>query len=236
MSSEPLPFDSGAVLARATPVLTFSTEMRESHPRLGRSRERLVTPTPLPVTSAAPTKADLQHQRALPVIPRIVRRTFVDADGMFARAVVRATGAVGAFRRSVIGGLLGAAVLLAALGGSAGVVLRSLSDPALPEAAAPSPSPVPSAPAPAVATGGPSSTLAAEPHESASDAERAAPAVGARARVSRPARGAVPTRASHVVLHGRGQPAPARSDARLAARGKPKRAAPPNRANRPNSR
>jgi hypothetical protein len=118
------PFDSGGVLERASPVLTFSTEARASRPPAGAPRGRADTPTPLPVT-----RANLEPQRSLPVIPRIVRRTIVDGDALLPRAAARAAGVARAARKSVVGGMAIAGIVLAALGASAGVALRSLSDP-----------------------------------------------------------------------------------------------------------
>jgi hypothetical protein len=250
----PLPLDSGAVLVRATPVLTFSTEVRSSYtPGIAR-RERLITPTPLPVTRA---KEQPPQSSALPVIPRIVRRTLVDADGALLRAVARGRRAFGAVRRSALGTMIGAAVLLAALGGSAGVALRSLSDPAqlspmaVPVADAPSPErllvvpeaplatapPVraetaPSEPSPApVGTGSPPAPAAQEapvPASRAGAAQSSIGARGARARIVRPPHGATPR--SGISPRGRGHPSAAHSDARRprdarrTASGKPKRA------------
>jgi hypothetical protein len=116
-------FASGAVLERASPVLTFSTEAAATRQTAGPPRKRADTPTPLPVT-----RPNLQASEscALPVIPRIVRRTIVDGDGAVLRAVARAARVA---RGSVLGSMAGVALLLAALGASAGVALKSLSDP-----------------------------------------------------------------------------------------------------------
>ena len=93
-------FDSGAVLERASPVLTFSTGLRLPEGAGRAVRKRQDTPTPLPVT-----RPNVRESRdaALPVIPRIVRRTMLDSDGVLVRAVARAAAAA---RRSVLGSML----------------------------------------------------------------------------------------------------------------------------------
>jgi hypothetical protein len=117
-------FDSGGVLERPSPVITFSTEARVTRPPTGAPRGRVDTPTPLPVT-----RSNLEPQRSLPVIPQIVRRTIVDGDPVLLRAAARAAGVAHAARKSVLGSMAIVGILLAALGASAGVALRSLSDP-----------------------------------------------------------------------------------------------------------
>jgi hypothetical protein len=126
-------FHSGGVLERASPVLTFSTEASAPRAPEGIQRKRADTPTPVPVT-----RSSLQPPRraTLPVIPRIVRRTIVDGDAVLQRAAARALLLARVARTSAVGSMAIAGVLLAALGASAGVALRSLSDPSL---AAPSP-------------------------------------------------------------------------------------------------
>jgi len=120
MSGEP--FDTGAVFERATPVLSFPPELgRVRSPGGARPmpvRRRLDTPTPGPVTTSRSAQ-----RAALPVVPRIVRRTFVDGD----RALLRPLGrAALVARESSTGGILLMALALAAFGALAGTGMRSL--------------------------------------------------------------------------------------------------------------
>jgi hypothetical protein len=132
-------------------------------------------------------REQLPRGGALPVIPRIVRCTTLERDRMIARAVAYAILAVHSAGRSTVGGMIGVALLLAALGASAGVGLRSLAEPAqssLSASAAP-----PAAPAVVAAT-------AVQPDESAgpeTPAEETPPATEPVARVTVAARTSLPT-------------------------------------------
>jgi hypothetical protein len=124
-------FDSGGVLARGRAVLTFATAVREAKPaRVAKPRKRADTPTPPPTTSDAVRR----ERRALPVIPRIVRRTIVDGNGAFLRPIAQAAKAA---RSSALATVVVAALALAVFGVLAGLGMRSLSDPTNVAAAAP---------------------------------------------------------------------------------------------------
>ena len=109
-------FDSGGVLSRARPVLTFATAMHgEASPFAS-----ALSGTPVPVLMSW-SGAELPRRNDLPVIPRIVRRTRTEhLLEPIARAVLAA-------RRT--GGMLLFGVLgLATLGAIAGLGLRSFPD------------------------------------------------------------------------------------------------------------
>jgi hypothetical protein len=78
---------------------------------------------------------------ALPVIPRIVHCTPMERDRRIARAVAYAIRSVRSAGQSTLGSMIAIGVLLAALGASSGVALRSLAGP--PAQSPPSASPVP---------------------------------------------------------------------------------------------
>jgi hypothetical protein len=126
-------FDSGAVLTRARPVLTFATAVRreaslatEAPPNV---RRRLDTPTP----SGVSLHEGSARRGALPVIPRIVRESATERGPL-----VRAGAAVAdVLRRTGAGTLVVAALGLATLGSIAGLGMRSLSDGASLASAAP---------------------------------------------------------------------------------------------------
>jgi hypothetical protein len=120
-------FDSGAVLERASPVLTFATDMRVTQLRGAGKRQDTITPPPVRHEAAS-------RGAALPVIPRIVRRTMLDSDGIVVRGLARMAAAA---RRSAVVGMLVVGLVLASLGAFAGVAIRSLSDPPQPASAAP---------------------------------------------------------------------------------------------------
>jgi hypothetical protein len=108
---------SGGVLARSTPVLTFSPGVREQPESF---------PPPLPsraqVTPATPLLRPLRSN--LPIIPRIVRRPSLDVAGIvgpLARAAQTSSG-------RTVGKLLAIAIALAALGMFAGLNMRSLTE------------------------------------------------------------------------------------------------------------
>lgn len=120
MSGEP--FDSGAVLSRARPVLTFATLGATEAP--GPVRPRTDTPTPPPVSWHDANAVRVRAARsALPVIPRIVRRTVIDHRAL--RPIARAASAA---QRAGLGTLLFVALGLATLGAIAGLGMRSLSE------------------------------------------------------------------------------------------------------------
>jgi hypothetical protein len=120
-----VPFDSGAVLERASPVLTFATDLRVTRVR-GPCNRQNNTVAPLP--AVRPNWA-ASRDGVLPVIPRIVRRTMLDSDGLIVRTVAHAAATA---RRSALAGLICGGLVLASLGAFAGVAIRSLSDPAQP--------------------------------------------------------------------------------------------------------
>jgi hypothetical protein len=110
-------FDSGGVLSRARPVLTFATVVGgEASPSF--VSPRTSTPVPVPMSWSGP---QLPRRNDLPVIPRIVRRTTLEqlfgpiVDAAF---TVRRAG----------GMLLFAALGLVTLGTIAGLGVRSLPD------------------------------------------------------------------------------------------------------------
>ena len=150
MSGEP--FDPGAVLSRARPVLTFTSAVRTGGSvaasaaslggRSGASRSasagmrpRVDTPTPggVSLTDAAATRARVPQ---LPVIARIVREGPLDR-GPLAALRARMVGVGHALRRSGVGALVVGALGLATLGAIAGLGMRSLSDEAAIANAAP---------------------------------------------------------------------------------------------------
>ncbi len=107
---------SGAVLSRSTPVLTFSPGVREQPeasppPALGpRSGPSAFAPVLRPVRSN------------LPIIPRIIRRSPLDVGGLVG-PLARAAGTSGG---RTVGKLLAIWIALAALGLFAGLNMRSL--------------------------------------------------------------------------------------------------------------
>jgi hypothetical protein len=106
-------FDSGGVLSRARPVLTFATAMHGDAPAFASAPGG----TPAPVLMSW-SGAELPRRNDLPVIPRIVRRTATE------QILEPITRAVLAARRA--GGMLLFGVLgLATLGAIAGLGLRS---------------------------------------------------------------------------------------------------------------
>jgi hypothetical protein len=111
-------FDSGGVLSRAAPVLTFSTlaSVEEAEPVRSRAD---TTPPPVSWNDVQPPR-----RSSLPVIPRIVRRTRIEQHAVLG-PIVR--GAV-VVRRVGLGTLLFAGLGLATLGSIAGLGMRSLSD------------------------------------------------------------------------------------------------------------
>lgn len=109
-------FDSGGVLSRARPVLTFATVVRgETLPSVN---PRGGTPIPVPMSWSGPP---LPRRNDLPVLPRIVRRTateqLLEPFACALRAVRRGGG-------TLLFGALG----LATLGTIATLGLRSLPD------------------------------------------------------------------------------------------------------------
>ncbi len=120
-------FDSGAVLARARPVLTFASAVSEgSVAQQGGVRARLETPTPGAVTIDEPPRAPRRAPRPppLPVIARIVRRPTV-RDRLWSDPAAR-VGRV--LQATGVGALLVGALALGTLGVIAGLGMRSLSD------------------------------------------------------------------------------------------------------------
>lgn len=106
---------SGAVLSRSTPVLTFSPGLREqpeSSPPAQRSRARSTPVAPLPRAVRS----------NLPIIPRIVRRPSLGVGGLVG-PLARAAGTSGG---RTVGKLLAIWIALAALGLFAGLNMRSL--------------------------------------------------------------------------------------------------------------
>jgi len=126
-------FDSGAVLARARPVLTFATAVRreaslatEAPPSV---RRRVDTPTP----GGMSLHEGSGRRGALPVIARIVREPAAERGRL-----LRAGAAVASvLRRTGAGTLVVGALGLATLGSIAGLGMRSLSDGASLASAAP---------------------------------------------------------------------------------------------------
>jgi hypothetical protein len=112
-------FDSGGVLDRARPVLTFASVVREQAPPPTRARADTPTPPPVSWGGLLPSR-----RNDLPVIPRIVRRTRIE-QGMILGPLARAALTV---RRAGLGTLLFAALGLATLATIAGLGLRSLPD------------------------------------------------------------------------------------------------------------
>ncbi|HEY8089177.1 MAG TPA: hypothetical protein VIF09_15065 [Polyangiaceae bacterium] len=131
-------FDSGAVLSRATPVLTFGSLERAEKDAALRSAS---SHGPRGDDSPDPSFAwheDVRHRDkgpTLPVIPRIVRRTRI-GDGALLQPVVAAAHAA---KRAGVGTLVFAAMGLATLGAIAGLGMRSLSDEQVSAAAAVAP-------------------------------------------------------------------------------------------------
>jgi hypothetical protein len=117
-------FDSGAVLSRARPVLTFASVVdgEASMASAVSTRPRVDTPTPSGISLAEVHR----HKRpaTLPVISRIVRRTSV-RDLFWGEPLGRVSGLL---RRSGVGTLVVGALGLATLGVIAGLGMRSLSD------------------------------------------------------------------------------------------------------------
>jgi hypothetical protein len=147
MSGEP--FDSGAVLTRARPVLTFTTAVRTGGstvaaggaPSVGapanapravaaRGRARIDTPTPGGVS--LPGVALVRPRGAsLPVIARIVRDGSLDAGpfaALSARVAAPLASILRSLQRSGAGMMVVGALGLATLGAIAGLGMRSLSD------------------------------------------------------------------------------------------------------------
>ena len=109
-------FDSGGVLSRARPVLTFATAMHGEAPPFASAPGG--TPAPVPMSWSG---AELPRRNDLPVIPRIVRRTRTEQLLQpIAQAVLAA--------RRAGGMLLFGALGLATLGAIAGLGLRSFPD------------------------------------------------------------------------------------------------------------
>jgi hypothetical protein len=115
-------FDSGGVLARARPVLTFATVVGAEPPPSGSSRTD--SPVPVPLSWSGP---QLPRRSELPVISRIVRRTPIE-HRRFVGPIARAAFMV---KRAGLGTLLFAALGLATLGTIAGLGMRSLPEEAL---------------------------------------------------------------------------------------------------------
>jgi hypothetical protein len=129
-------FDSGAVLTRARPVLTFTSVDAPKATRPMRPRAETPTPPGVTVSDMAVTRAKpAKGASGLPVIPRIVRRTTI-TDSKVLKPIVRAATIA---KRAGIGSLVVAALGLATLGSIAGLGMRSLSDEATTAPAAASP-------------------------------------------------------------------------------------------------
>lgn len=109
-------FDSGGVLSRARPVLTFATVVPGEAPPSAIPRRN--TPAPVSMSWSGPP---LPRRNDLPVIPRIVRRTTME---QLLEPIARVALAV----RRAGGMLLFAALGLATLGAIAGLGMRSLPD------------------------------------------------------------------------------------------------------------
>jgi hypothetical protein len=109
-------FDSGGVLSRARPVLTFATIVPGEAPPSASLR----TSTPIPVLMSW-SGPELPRHNVLPVIPRIVRRTRIE---QFLEPIARAARTL----RRGGGMLLFGALGLATLGTIAGLGVRSLPD------------------------------------------------------------------------------------------------------------
>jgi hypothetical protein len=108
--------DSGAVLSRARPVLTFATLVPEEGPLDAGALEP--TPTPSPVSLHAARSAQL------PVIPRIVRRqSALDVASPFLSWLAGASGLV---RRSGAGTMVIGGLVIGTLGVIAGLGVWSL--------------------------------------------------------------------------------------------------------------
>jgi hypothetical protein len=119
MSAERHEFDSGGVLSRARPVLSFSTCSSWGEAAPAPSAPIDATPAPVSWNDAqAPRRSNL------PVIPRIVRRTRIERGAVLG-PVVRAVSWVG---RVGLGTLLFAGLGLATLGTIAGLGMRSSLD------------------------------------------------------------------------------------------------------------
>jgi hypothetical protein len=116
-------FDSGAVLSRATPVLTFGSLERAERDAELRSASRQ-DDSPVPSLAWHGDVKPRAKGPTLPVIPRIVRRTRI-GDGALLQPVVAAAHAA---KRAGLGTLVFAALGLATLGAIAGLGMRSLSD------------------------------------------------------------------------------------------------------------
>ena len=131
-------FDSGAVLSRATPVLTFgSLERAEKDAALRSASSHASHDDDSPVPSLA-WHGDVKSRAkgpTLPVIPRIVHRTRI-GDGALLQPVVAAAHAA---KRAGLGTLVFAVLGLATLGAIAGLGMRSLSDEQVSVAAAVAP-------------------------------------------------------------------------------------------------
>jgi hypothetical protein len=109
-------FDSGGVLSRARPVLTFATVVRGE--TLPSANARSGTPIPVPMSWSGPP---LPRRHDLPVLPRIVRRTAME---QLVEPFARAAHAV----RRGGGMLLFGALGLATMGTIVALGLRSLPD------------------------------------------------------------------------------------------------------------
>ena len=94
------------------------------------------TPFADPLAMTVPLERPSQGS-SLPVISRIVRSTPLERDRIALRAVAWALRSARSAGRSTLGSMIAVGVLLAALGASAGVALRSLAGPARPASAAP---------------------------------------------------------------------------------------------------
>ncbi|HEY8041576.1 MAG TPA: hypothetical protein VIF15_17335 [Polyangiaceae bacterium] len=107
-------FDQGAFLSRARPVLTFATTVGPAP----LDEQPPGDATPPPMTCA---EAPRRKRSELPVIPRIVRRTYIDDDLL--RPIARAARTA---RGSTAGTLATMGLVLVALGTFAGLNMRSL--------------------------------------------------------------------------------------------------------------
>lgn len=117
-------FDSGAVLSRARPVLTFSTLAGAESAGPARAD---ATPPPVSwheATAARAGGAFPGRPPALPVIPRIVRRTMID-DRALLRPIAQAAHVA---KRAGLGTLVFVVLGLGTLGAIAGLGMRSLAE------------------------------------------------------------------------------------------------------------
>jgi hypothetical protein len=108
--------DSGAVLSRARPVLTFATIVPDEGPLESGALEP--TPTPSPVSLHTGSRI------ALPVIPRIVRRQ--SALDVASPLLSWLAGAPGLLRRNGVGTMVVAGLVIGTLGAIAGLGVWSL--------------------------------------------------------------------------------------------------------------